>query len=335
MPSTGRPERGAVLLLVIAAVAILAVLAVELASRSSVDALQTARASRNAAFRRLFDSAMEAAAGILAEGGGKPYDYWGDTWNREFSLTLGLGEQVSFRIADESGKLHVGSEAELRVDAHQAGSRLARLFDYLKTHEPGQAESWADVQRKVFLRLGLAYRDGRVVRALAPDPLMTLDGLRESGLRLDDVFGESGLCRYLTCFGDGAINVNTAPPAVLYTLDEDFDEAAVSAVVRRRGGYAGEPAEYKAFRDPKDLQDMDGVVVRSVVDGRPRVIRNLYEKIRGRVSVNSSCFSVRMAAKTNGTSRKAWAFFEAPSMADAGTAAGRAVRRLAFEVMEP
>jgi type II secretory pathway component PulK len=335
MPSATHPSRGAVLLLVIAAVAILTVLAVELAARSSVDALQAARASRDAAFRRLFDSAIEAATGVLAEGGGRPYDDWGDTWNREYRFTLGPDEQVAFRIADESGKLRIGSESDARDDAPQAGTRLERLLAYLKAREPGRAESWEDVRSRLFDRLGLAYRDRRIVRAFEPDPLRTLDGLREAGLSLDAVFGETGLCRYLTCFGDGRVNINTAPPAVLFALDEEFDESVVAAIVRRRGGAEGETAEYSAFKDPRELQEIDGVVVRGVAGGQPRVIRDLFEKVRDRVSVSSTCFSVRMNATAGGRSRRAWAFVEALPSAEAGRTGGRTVRRLAFEALEP
>src|SRR5512137_1542753 len=97
--------RGAILLLVIAAVALLAVLAVELASRASVQSMQAGRSSRDAAFRRLFDSAMQVAYGIISEAAPKPYDYWGDSWNREVRLTLRPDEQVVCRLADESGKI--------------------------------------------------------------------------------------------------------------------------------------------------------------------------------------------------------------------------------------
>ena len=207
--------RGAVLLLVIAAVALLAVLAVELASRASVQAMQTVRASRDAAFRRLFDSAMEVATGILAEADPKPCDCWKDPWNQEVRLTLREGETVVFRMADESGKICVGSGGGPE-DTSSQGEMLARIFKYLGSRrDPEGAEAWNETALKVYQRLGVVWVDDSLVRSFETPSLLTLDGLREVGLRIDEVFGETGLARYLTCFGNGRININTAPPAVL------------------------------------------------------------------------------------------------------------------------
>jgi type II secretory pathway component PulK len=335
MPSMSNRHRGAVLLLVIAAVTLLAVLAVELASRASVQSMQTARASRDAAFRRLFDSATEVATGILAESEPKAYDFWGDPWNREVRLGLGEGEQVVFRMADESGKICIGSGAGGPDATTAQGDMLARLFEHLrKSRDSGRPGAWDEASLKVYQRLGLAWVEGKLVRSFESPPMVTLDNLREVGLSLDNVFGEAGLSRYLTVFGDGKVNINTASPSVLYALVEDFDQAIVDRIVQQRGGSYGEPSKYTPFKDPVELKGIEGVIVKEIVNGQTRVTRDLYEKVRDRITVMSSCFSVKIEAQAAGRTRRAWAFFETTAPPPNDGTIKQGVRRLAFEVLE-
>ena len=65
------------------------------------------------------------------------------------------------------------------------------------------------------------------------------------------------------------------------------------------------------FEAPPDLMLVEGIVNRSVgADGQLRVDRNLYEKIQGRVTTKSACFSARLRATVDGRGRDAWAFFK-------------------------
>jgi hypothetical protein len=140
--------------------------------------------------------------------------------------------------------------------------------------------------------------------------LLTLDGLRETGLEISCIFSLDGLSRYLTCYGDGKINVNTAPRAVLASLDPEFDDAMVERIARYRGKQEGVSGTYKPFADPQDLMLVEGIVNRSVgADGQLRIARNLYEKVQGLITVRSTCFSARIEATTDGHRRDAWAFF--------------------------
>jgi hypothetical protein len=142
-------------------------------------------------------------------------------------------------------------------------------------------------------------------------PLLTLDGLRESGLERDEVFGAEGLCRFLTCFGDGTINLNTAPRAVLSCIDPECDDAMVERIARFRGKGDGAFGVYRPFQEPRDLMLVEGIVNRSVgADGHLRITRNLYEKLQGIVSVSSACFSARIDAGVDGHSRQAWLFLK-------------------------
>jgi type II secretory pathway component PulK len=292
-------NRGAALLLVLAAVALLAALAVEIASRASADSLRATRASRDGAFRRLFDSATEVGRGLLVEPEPQAITYWGQSWNREARFSLATGQEAVVRVQDDSGKLNIARAISHPEEALAIQSAARRLFAYLARHSSKDKVKWNDLGDKVLYRLS------------SPEPLLSLDGLRESDLELSLVFGSDGLARYLTCFGDGKINLNTAPKAVLASIDPEFDDDMVERVSRYRGTREGEPGAYKPFEEPQDLMLVEGIVNRSVgADGQLHVDRNLFEKVKSLISVKSTSFSVRIEAAVDGRRRNAWAFFK-------------------------
>jgi type II secretory pathway component PulK len=287
------------LLLVLAAVALLTVLAVELASRASADSLRAARAARDGAFRRLFDSGAETARGFLAESEPSRISYWGQAWNREIRYSLAAGQDAIARVADDSGKLNIARAIAFPDESLAIRDSVRRVFDYLARHDSKEARIWKDLEDRVLRRLS------------SREPLLSLDGLRETGIELSQVFGSDGLSRYLTCFGDGLINLNTAPRAVLAALDTEFDDAMVERIVGYRGKREGGPGAYKPFEEPQDLMLVEGIVNRTVgADGQLRIARNLYEKVQGLVTVKSACYSARIEATVDGRVREAWAFFK-------------------------
>jgi len=294
-----RRNQGAVLLLVLAIVALLSALAVEIASRASADHLRATRGGQDATFRRLFDSGAEVARGLLAETSPPSVTHWGQPWNRPLAFTLGKGESAELRLADESAKINIARAISVPEEAPAIRDSVRRLFEYLARHEPKNGRDWMALGEQVLRRLSTRI------------PLLTLDGLRELDIEIPLVFGVEGLSRYLTCFGDGKINLNTAPRAVLASLDPEFDEAMVERIAAYRGGREGEAGPVKVFVEPQDLMLVDGIVNRSVgEDGTLRVDRNLYEKVKGLVVVRSACFSARIEAASGARRRQAWGFWK-------------------------
>ncbi|HEX7900579.1 MAG TPA: hypothetical protein VF950_22630 [Planctomycetota bacterium] len=291
-------RRGAALVLVLGAVSILTVLAVELASRASADTLRTGRAARDAAFRRLADSGAEVARGLLLEREPREFVFWGDTWNRATNFRLADDERAEVVLADESGKINLALAWRKPEERGTVRARAVRLLEYLKRREPQRLRALKEIEEKLLKRLA------------AHEPLVTLDGLRESGLSTEDVFGIQGLHRWVTCFGDGRLNLNTAPRAVIFALDEGFDEAVVERVAAFRGKGEGEKGSYKAFEEPKDLMLIDGIVIRTFENGEFRVVRNLFERVQGFLSVTSSAFSARVTCDVRGRSRDTWVFLK-------------------------
>jgi general secretion pathway protein K len=291
-------SRGAALVLVLAAVVLLTAVAVELASRAGADSLRATRSARDAQFRRLFDSGSEVGRSLLIESKLEKVVYWGQAWNQELRFVLGAGEEAVLRLEDESGKINIGRAISHPDEATAIRGRLARLFKYLARQDAGSGLDWKQIAEKLDRRLGTR------------QPLQTLDGLREAGLDAAQVFGPGAACRYLTCFGSGRINLNTAPKAVLYALDPELDDAMVERINKYRGSGEGERGgTYRPFEEPRDLMLVEGIVNRSVgADGEIRVDRNLYEKIQGLVSVGSDCFSAQVRAAAAGRPREAWVF---------------------------
>ena len=329
-----RRDRGVVLLFVLAAVAVLSVLAIELASRASVDTLLACRMAREAAFRRTADSGVELGKGLLVEPEAKPFDFWGEPWHGEIAFTLTPLEGGRVRVSDESGKIKIAVTAGQGGDTSRLGRTLRRLFEYLRRHQAGRTEELRKIEGKLISRLGLDEpKEGE--SPPKPEPLLTLDGLREAGLSIEQVFGKDGLHRYLTCFGDGKINLNTAPRAVLYTLDDDFDVGIVDRIAAYRGDPEGEEGVYKAFQETRDLELVDGIVERTVVDGRPQFSRNLYRKVEGRVTTRSTSFSIRVEGLVGDRIRQSWAFFEPGRIERAGEKTKRTLKRLAYEEILP
>jgi general secretion pathway protein K len=329
-----RKDQGVVLLFVMGVVAVLAALAVELAARASVEVLLASRASREAAFRRLVDSGIELGKGLLKESEAQLFDFWGERWNQEIRFTLSPTESVTVQVSDESGKINIVQKPTEQGDGTRLARQLARLFDYLRRFEPGRTEELRGMEARLVLRLGLLPAEKGEV-PMKPDPLFTLDGLREAGLSVRQVFGKGGLARYLTCFGDGKINLNTAPRAVLYALDEDLDVEMADRISAWRGDPDGKAGIYKPFEDPKDLELVQGVVERSTFAGQAREIRNLYSKIQSQVTAKSTAFAVHIQCDAWDRMRDAWAFFEPGREERAGEKPHRTLRRVAYEEILP
>ena len=106
IPALFRNRKGVVLALVLGAVSLLTLVAVESAHRASLDGQRGARSTREFAFRRAFDSGIQAAKGLIVEGRKqKTFDTSNDPWSRPLKLELGSGEFVTVQVFDESGKL--------------------------------------------------------------------------------------------------------------------------------------------------------------------------------------------------------------------------------------
>jgi hypothetical protein len=314
---------------VLGAVAILSILAVELSQRARLDVSRASRSVRNGVFRRAIDSGVEIAKGLLAERRkGAGYDAWSDGWSAAVRVEPEPGIKVTVQVADESGKLNLTkamSGAGDAADVAWTRKALARLFTHLRKHDAARQVDWDSIDAAVQRRLGVS-------GGASAQPLLTLDGLRECGVPYEVIYGspkaegQPALCDVMTTFGGNRINLNTAPAAVLCALDEEYDENLVASILQWRGGeVGGAPDACLPFKTPKDLEAVEGILIRATENGQTTVVKNLLAKVETRVSSQSLCFSARITVETERGARitvetergarEAWAFFETASTA--------------------
>lgn len=341
-------RRGVVLILVLGAIAVLSILAVEVSHRSALGASATARAEREGLFERGFQSGMAVAQALLTEGRNeRGYDYPGDSWNRTVDVEPEPGVKVRVTVSDEAGKLNLSTALNTEADAVQARQSLRRLFEFLRREDSAGNKDWDLVEAAVLSRLGLSERKAGVKR---PDvaPLLTLDGLREAGLTRAEVFGPLNrgeepeaiaLSDFLTAVGKGVVNLNTASRAVLYALDPDLDADQVDQIAAWRGDGEQDP---RPFRKVDDLAQVERIVVMDTTQDPPVEVRNVLRKVQGRVAVQGGPFSARIVVVCQGKAREGWAYYEqgqgerdSPAGQTGPQGKAQVLRATCFEEIEP
>lgn len=329
--------RGAVLLLVLGAVLILSILAVELAHRANLDVSFSSRHQRESAFRRAFDSGSEIAMSALHTGRNKDgFDCLRETWNRPVDFALSSDQNIHVQVSDESGKIRISSDTETSDSSEKLRKSLERMFACLRAMDAERVQEWETIEDLLLKRLGL---DGKPEYG----PLTTLDGLREAGISRSQVYRMNPadqkrivLSDLLTTLGDGKINVNTAHRAVLYSLDEEFDENLVNQIVawRRDHTASAEDEQQRPFRVPRDLEEVEGVVQTQLVNGHEQITKSLFLKVQDRVAVRGKAFSVQIHARVGGFSKLEVCYFDA-TPASSTDGRGTGIKLLSREEIEP
>lgn len=337
-------KRGAVLILVLGAVAILSILAVEMTHRSHMDVISADRTERESDFRRAFDSGLALAKGLIAGGrASQGFDYHGDTWHRTLTAECGEGVKITVQVEDECGKFNLQSLAGDAESSGQARNALSRIIEYLIRQEPKNKDALEAAAKSILEHF--TRQSGGPGSTNNSEPLYTLDGLRAFGIPNALIFGrpssagaaqDIALYKVFTVWGDRRINLNTAPMAVLYGLDSEFDEDLVDRIAVWRGENAADvKASYRPFKQAKDLELVEGIVMRVREGEQWKTVKNLHAKVADRLTVQSTVFSARLVAEVNGRTRMAWAIFQVgPGGVDAEQQL-KTMKLLAYEEIEP
>jgi len=187
----------------------------------------------------------------------------------ENPLPVGEGTFL-VRILDENGLLNVnrlldktGQPDRMRVD------QMLRLIDLLNRDGGGNERisygivpsliDWVDPDGEVthlpFVERANrgaedAYYRGQRRPYRCPDrPVDTLDELLRVKAMTPEAHGR--LRAVLTCYGDGQININTAPMPVIMCLSEQMDVALAQMIVKRR--------QMRPFESVAELRDVPGM----------------------------------------------------------------------------
>jgi type II secretory pathway component PulK len=322
----GKKRKGVVLVLVLGAVAILTIVAVELAHRSSLDISRQSRISKAVSTRIAFQSGIEVAKALIYEKrGNNGYNTLADEILRPMETTLD-GSLIRVQLSDEAGKLNV-SEMHLKTEqAIRARRSLERIFEWLCLNDSDRAESWKKVRETILVGLASAENNGA---------LFTLDDLRSFGVEREYIFGDvehpfaPALYQFLTVYSEKRINLNTAPKAVLYGLDSEFESALVNDIDQWRGSNVEGTGSIRPFKTTKDLEQVPGIVVRSQVSGELKVVKNLLSAIQDSVTVSGRYYSARIDVTVDGRQHLGFAII------DAGAITQTTVRIMAFEEIAP
>ncbi len=256
-------SRGSVFILVVWAVAFLGISAATVAARVGADIRFAAYVREKTLARLVAISAVKKAQVILASRAGSA-DFLKDEWStglirgaeksRFQDAVLGggrysfVGTNGRFGMVDEERKLNLNTAT---ADA------LQRLLQFAGNLRPEEAKKtafqiidWRDVDLAALEGGTEVEYYGTREKPFRPrnGKIRTLEELKLMG-RVDPALYEA-IRPYVTVFGDGKINVNTAPAPVLFA--SGFDASLSSKVVRYRCG----PDGVEGTQDDLEIADV-------------------------------------------------------------------------------
>ncbi|MFH1091356.1 MAG: type II secretion system minor pseudopilin GspK [Pseudomonadota bacterium] len=283
----GRKRRGVALLLTLL---IVALLSASVLTFIELTHLEAKVADNTYAFTQaeiLARAGLKGAMTILSMDETK-FDSLNESWNRYAryaDLASGMLEEGSFTgvIEDLSAKFNpnymIDNKGLLVKERVAQFERLIRLLELdesivpavLDWLDPDDEQRFGSAENPYYLTLPNPY-------PCANGPLLTLGQLAlVKGLtplvRLGDK-DKPGLNQYLTVYSKGQININTAEPLVLQSLDDELTPTVVKNIIERR--------QAEPFEKLDHLKEISGLT--------PEILA----RITGRLSINSSHFQIRI-----------------------------------------
>ena len=251
-----REEQGFVLVAVIWMLAILTVLAIGFGRRALLEQRAAALTIDHTRTQYLARGAVEYGVAylrnqalvqqIIAQYGGEPYlaiykaqtDLLDEGFFDVGDDALLEDDEITFTLEDAEGKISLNAAPR-------------EIFDTI--------DSLSFTTVSAILR-----RRGGPLGSDDPTPFLAIDEARFlEGVDDSDWYGSEhrpGLRDLFTIYGDGRVNVNTAPREVLEALPE-FDPAAAATIISYRAGADGEleTADDRSFRSVEDIATATGI----------------------------------------------------------------------------
>ena len=280
-------RRGSILIVVLFVMAVVSLVALSLAYRAALISRLARDGIIRIQLRAQAESAVSLAMSTLATDDNK-FDHPAESWGRPPSPTSHgwmpewlpsaqgqpAGFSVEYTVEDEQGKvnvLHASSEAleSLGLSKSQCDS----LFDWMDADTDVRPEG---AEQEYYGSLRHAYNcknqpiesleELLLVRGFAVEDYS--GGLSNSGYASgtptassgDEGMGQrAGAIDYLTVWGDGRINLNTAAEEVLHTLP--ISEGAVKQILAYRwfNPEGGEALEEHVFQSEQDIDQLQGL----------------------------------------------------------------------------
>lgn len=301
-------QNGMALLLVLVVVTLLSALLVEFSFSTLVDLRATETFRDRARAYYLARGGIEAARMILQQdnnGFDHPSEFWGDQME---NVPAGEGD-VSLAITDLSGRFSINSVADNRGNPLPGYHRFIALCEEVLETDRVQAGELADALVNWFnADLSRVTADDAYYDSLEP-PYHRKGGKLDTLDELNLLRGfEPDIVRQLQPFlridADQQINVNTAPPEVLFAWQFSAAEGNVEIVLDRLDIDALVAYRQEApFRQLNDLSLVEGVGDRWLaawVQGTVTVKGEVYQlQSRGRVNQGSRLATARVRKQGN------------------------------------
>jgi general secretion pathway protein K len=251
-----RNERGIALILVLLTVSVIVVLTLQLNVSSRAQVHEAANLSDGFRVLYIAKSGVFAGMGLLSEDRGDA-----DTLNEAWAHTEALREQskdyfdgghLELVIEDESGKININKLVQGNEFNAAVKGVLSRLLSQPQFNLQGQevedilsaVKDWIDPD-SVATANGAenAYYQGLGKSTTVRNgPMESVDELLlVRGITRELYYGTAerpGLARFLTVYGEGSVNINTAPKEVLRALSPTISEDAAN----RMDDYRKNPA---------------------------------------------------------------------------------------------
>ena len=274
-------EKGMALVLTLVVITILAVLVLEFNYLMRVEAEIAGNYRDSLKAYYLANSGVNFAY-LLLRDDDLSHDSLDEDWALAKPLVAMEEGAVIFQIEDECGKININSLLSKKgmIDEKKKAI-LERLFEVLEIDKElvDVICDWLDNNNKVrdFGAEDDYYSELEKPYPCKNKPLDTVDELFLLKGFSDEVFyGEEkergSLNSYLTVYGDGKININTAPSIVLQSLHPDIDASLAREIV-----------EYRKDHPFKELTDLKAIF---------GIDEGLYNKISPLITIKSNFFSI-------------------------------------------
>ncbi len=282
-----RNERGIALILVLLTVSVIVVLTLQLNVSSRAQVHEAANLSDGFRVLYIAKSGVFAGMGLLSEDRGEA-----DTLNEAWARTEALREQsrdyfdgghLELVIEDESGKININklvqgnefnagvkavlarllSQPEFKLEPREVEDILSAVKDWI---DPDSVVTANGAENAYYQGLGKAttVRNG---------PMESIDELLlVKGITRELYHGTAerpGLARFLTVYGEGSVNINTAPKEVLRALSPSISEDAASRMDDYRKNPANDLTNPSWYRRVAGLNN-------TAIDAMPLATRSEY-----------------------------------------------------------
>lgn len=305
--------------------AIIIPFAAEFAYQISIESITANNVTDQLAIDNSIESQYQIVlARLQFDGTGNETDTYDDAWNDDDLLQRtdeDSGVNLSTFIRDEQGKFNIHMLAEASADRKAVWkARFVALVKNFRRDTKFDASSYADDVAEAMSR----WVNGQTSRGSIPKPktqderaMLVLEELHfvsdlfEKHNLLEDIReGDNvaaGLHRYVTVYGTGKVNLNTADKVILQAMFNADEDIADRIIERREGGGEDEDTSTSSsdedeagsgnpFSDPNQIMEVEGV-------NQGLLLRNKVVPAED-FDVRSHFFGIRIAAQREQSRRE-------------------------------